>query len=209
MRGLLNTKQVARYLGIYKKKVYYLAKAERLPCTSVTGKSVFPKKLVDEWIEENSLGVVRNKGEEERGFLLAAGSDDPSLGILRGLYTSHKTPGSLFTATVGSSAGLTAIRDAVAGFALAHLLDPPTGDYNLQFVQKTIPSGVAVLPLFHREAGLLLRAGNPLGLGTLANLTRTRVRMINRQSGGDRRIRYFRIGPDHRAELEWKQPCAV
>jgi putative molybdopterin biosynthesis protein len=187
MRELLNTKQVAKYLGINEKKVYYLAKAGKLPCTRVTGKWVFPKKLIDEWIEENSRGVVRNRKSEQRDFLLAAGSDDPSLGILRDLYSSRKTPASLFLATVGSSAGLTALRDGVADFALSHLLDPETGEYNLSFIQKTIPSGVAVVPLFHREVGLLLRPGNRLGLRTLVDLTRTGVRMINRQVGSGTR----------------------
>jgi excisionase family DNA binding protein len=187
MRELLNTKEVAKYLGINEKKVYYLAKAGKLPCTRVTGKWVFPKNLIDQWIEENSRGTIRNKREEQRDFLLAAGSDDPSLGILRDLYASRKSPASLFVATIGSSEGLAAIRDGVADLALAHLLDPMTGDYNLPFVQKTIPSGVAVVPLFHRELGLLLRPGNPLGLRTLSDLTRTSVRMINRQQGSGTR----------------------
>jgi putative molybdopterin biosynthesis protein len=187
MREFLNTKQVAKYLGINEKKVYYLAKAGKLPCTRVTGKWVFPKKLIDEWIEENSRGVVRNKKSEQRDFLLAAGSDDPSLGILQDLYASRKTPASLFMATTGSSAGLTALRDGVADFALSHLLDPETGEYNLPFIQKTIPSGVAVVPLFHRELGLLLRPGNPLRLQTLADLTRSGVRIINRQIGSGTR----------------------
>jgi excisionase family DNA binding protein len=187
MRELLSTKEVAGYLGINEKKVYYLAKAGRLPCTRVTGKWVFPKKLVDEWIEESSRGAVRGKKSEQREFLLAAGSDDPSLGILRDLYASRKPPASLFMATTGSSAGLAALRDGVADFALAHLLDPETRQYNLPFIQKTIPCAVAVVPLFHRELGLLLKPSNPLGLQTLADLTQTGVRMINRQQGSGTR----------------------
>lgn len=187
MRDFMNTKQIASYLGINEKKVYYLAKTGKLPCTRVTGKWIFPKKLIDQWIEENSRGAVKGKREEQRNFILAAGSDDPSLGILRDLYTSRTTAASLFMATVGSSAGLTAIRDGVADFALSHLLDPTTGEYNLPFIQKTIPSAVAVVPLFHRELGLLLRPSNPLGLRTLADFTRTGVRMINRQQGSGTR----------------------
>jgi len=187
MRELLNTKEVAKYLGINEKKVYYLAKGGKIPCTRVTGKWTFPKKLIDQWLEESSKGTSTGKIEEPRNFLLAAGSDDPSLGILRDLYTSRKTPASLFMATVGSSAGLEAIRDGVADFALAHLLDPTTGEYNLPFIQKAVPSGVAVVALFHRELGLVLRTGNPLGLRTLADLTRTGVRMVNRQKGSGTR----------------------
>jgi putative molybdopterin biosynthesis protein len=43
------------------------------------------------------------------------------------------------------------------------------------------------VPLFHRELGLLVSAGNPLGLRTLTDLTRTGVRMINRQKGSGTR----------------------
>jgi excisionase family DNA binding protein len=187
MRELLNTKELAEYLGINEKKVYYLAKAGKLPCTRVTGKWLFPKNLIDQWIEESSRTVVSAKREPRRDFLLAAGSDDPSLGILRDLYADRKLSAPLFMATVGSSGGLEAIRDGAADLAFAHLLDPTSGAYNVPFVQKTIPSGVAVVPLFHRELGLLVSAGNPLGLRTLTDLTRTGVRMINRQKGSGTR----------------------
>lgn len=187
MRELMNTKEVAEHLGINEKKVYYLAKGGKLPCTRVTGKWLFPKKLIDEWIEANSRESIGQKKKEDRDVLLGAGSDDPSLGILRDLYASRERAISLFMATIGSSGGLTAIRDGVADFAFSHLLDPTTGDYNLPFITKIIPSGVVVVPLFHRELGLLLKAGNPLGLRTLSDLTRSSVRLINRQPGSGTR----------------------
>ncbi len=185
MNEFLNTKELAKYIGINEKKVYFMAKAGKLPCTRVTGKWVFPKRLIDEWIEENSRGITSSKKTEQ--FLLAAGSDDPSLGILRELYAARETSASIFFATSGSSGGLAALRDGVADIALSHLLDPETGEYNLPFVRRTIASGVALVPLFHRELGLLLGAGNPLGLRTLADLGRPGVRMINRQAGSGTR----------------------
>lgn len=187
MRELLNTKEIAEYLGINEKKVYYLAKAGKLPCTRVTGKWVFPKNLIDQWIAENSRGSVKHDRKEYKNFLLAAGSDDPSLGVLRNLFASDRTPAHLFVATVGSSAGLQTIVDGLADIAFAHLLDPARGDYNLPSIQKTVPSGVAVVPLFRRELGLLVGPGNPLGLRTLSDLTHPHVRMINRQEGSGTR----------------------
>jgi len=202
MRELLSTRDVAEYLGINEKKVYYLAKNGKIPCTRATGKWTFSKKLIDEWIEETSRGAASGKKPQQRDFLLAAGSDDPSLGILRDLYASRRTPVSLFMAITGSSAGLTALQDGVADFSLAHLLDPETGDYNLPFI-KTIPSGVAVVPLFHRELGLVVRRGNPLGLRTPADLTRTGLRMINRQPGSGTRHyidqEFSKLGTDGKA----------
>lgn len=188
MRELLNTKEVAKYLGINEKKVYYLAKTGKIPCTRVTGKWTFPKKLIDQWIEENSKGSPGGKRAEQRQFLLAAGSDDPSLGILRDLYASRTTPASLFMATVGSSAGLKALQDGVADFALAHLLDPATGEYNLPFLRQMLPSGAAVVALFHRELGLAVKSNNPLGIRTIADVARSGIRIINRQKGSGTRL---------------------
>ncbi len=122
MDQLMNTKEVAGYLGIHEKKVYFLVKAGKIPCTRVTGKWIFPKNLIDQWIEESATGPMKKRREEERPFLLAAGSDDPSLGILQDFYLRRRTSTSLFLATVGSSAGIEAIGDGVADLALAHLL---------------------------------------------------------------------------------------
>ncbi len=42
---MMNTKEVAQYLGIHEKQVYALIKSKRIPSTRVTGKWVFPKKI--------------------------------------------------------------------------------------------------------------------------------------------------------------------
>ncbi|MFQ5849590.1 MAG: substrate-binding domain-containing protein [Candidatus Binatia bacterium] len=190
MGEMMNTKEVARYLGLHEKKVYYLAKGGKIPCTRVTGKWIFPKKLIDQWIEESAKGPIVKPPEQERPFLLAAGSDDPSLSILRDMYTARAAPKALFLATVGSSAGLAAIQEGVADLAFAHLLDPTTGEYNLPYLERTFPSRFAVVPLFYRELGLLAKAGNPLGLRTVADLVRTGLRIVNRQEGSGTRV-YF------------------
>ena len=69
MSELMNTREAAAYLGINEKKVYFLAKAGRIPCTRVTGKWTFPRRLIDRWIEESAAGVVGRKAKtEERNF---------------------------------------------------------------------------------------------------------------------------------------------
>jgi putative molybdopterin biosynthesis protein len=186
---LMNTREVARYLGINDKKVYFLAKAGKIPCTRVTGKWTFPKKLIDRWIEESASGLVERKAKtEERDFLLAAGSDDPSLGILHDLYEAQTQTASFFMTTIGSSAGLAAIRSGVADFATAHLLEPArTGADNLA-PQKLLPSDTVVVELFYRELGMLVAAGNPKSIKSLRELARQNLRIINRQPGSGTRI---------------------
>jgi len=186
---LMNTREVARYLGINDKKVYFLAKAGKIPCTRVTGKWTFPKKLIDRWIEESASGLVERKAKtEERDFLLAAGSDDPSLGILHDLYEAQTQTASFFMTTIGSSAGVAAIRSGVADFATAHLLEPArTGADNLA-PQELLPSDTVVVELFYRELGMLVAAGNPKSIKSLRDLARPKLRIINRQPGSGTRI---------------------
>ena len=54
-REMMSTKEVAAYLNLNEKKVYALIKQGKVPCTKTTGKWVFPKMLIDRWIEEDVL----------------------------------------------------------------------------------------------------------------------------------------------------------
>jgi putative molybdopterin biosynthesis protein len=189
MAELMHTREVARYLGINEKKVYFLAKTGKIPCTRVTGKWTFPKKLIDQWIEESAASLVARKAKtEERVFLLAAGSDDPSLGILHDLYEAQTGPASFFMTTVGSSGGLAAIRSGVADFATAHLLEPERTGSAEAARRQLLPSGAVVVGFFYRELGLLLPPGNPQEIKSIRDLGRAKLRIINRQPGSGTRI---------------------
>lgn len=186
---LMNTRQVARYLGINEKKVYALAKARKIPCTRVTGKWTFPRKLIDAWIEQSAVSPqITDRRTDQRSFLLAAGSDDPSLGILRELFEQQTKPASLFLDTIGSSGGLAAVRDGVADLATSHILDAATGEYNLPSVKKLLGAKALVVQLFRRQLGLVVARGNPMKLRAIGDLARPGVQIINRQIGSGTRL---------------------
>jgi putative molybdopterin biosynthesis protein len=186
---LMNTQQVARYLGINEKKVYALAKTRKIPCTRVTGKWTFPRKLIDAWIEQSAGSPqIKERRTEQRPLLLAAGSDDPSLGILRELFEQQTKPASFFLNTIGSSGGLAAVRDGAADLATSHILDAATGEYNLPFIRTLLGTRAVVVQLFHRQLGLVVAPGNPMKLRAVADLARRKVRMINRQAGSGTRL---------------------
>jgi excisionase family DNA binding protein len=186
---LMNTRQVAGYLGINEKKVYALAKARKIPCTRVTGKWTFPRRLIDAWIEESAVRPERREFDPDaRPFLLAAGSDDPSLGILRDLFEQQTKAASFFFNTVGSSGGLAALRDGVADLATSHLLDPVSGEYNLPFIKNLLGAKAVVVQLFYRQLGLLVARGNPKKLRTITDLARPKLLLINRQPGSGTRV---------------------
>jgi putative molybdopterin biosynthesis protein len=186
----MSVREAARYLGINEKKLYFLANANKIPSTRVTGKWIFPKQLIDRWIEESaSSNMAVARGTTQRAaVLLAAGSDDPSLSVLQELCRAHEGTPSLFMATVGSSAGLQSIRSGIADFATAHLLDPARPVSGGRAAQESVPNGTVIVQLFYRELGWLVQKGNPLGIESVRDLARPEVRFVNRQPGSGTRI---------------------
>lgn len=69
----LSVRQLADYLDIHEKKVYAMAAEGLIPATKITGKWLFPRDLVDQWLRETSHGGVL------ADRLVIAGSDDPLL----------------------------------------------------------------------------------------------------------------------------------
>ena len=189
---MMNTKGVAQYLGIHEKQVYALIKSKRIPSTRVTGKWIFPKPLIDEWIDLNAkkgLGQAREKSRRVEGALLASGSNDPILDILhtymRNLYPEFY----VFTANTGSTDGLKALDKGYTDIAWSHLFDPKTGEYNIPFLPNYVPNiKPVVVNLFCRDLGFLVASKNPLGIHGFEDLTRKEVRFINRQKGAGTRV---------------------
>lgn len=66
----LTVPELAQLLHVNEKKIYQLAGCGEIPGTKVTGKWIFPRRLIDDWLLENSHGGVMHDR------LLIAGSDD-------------------------------------------------------------------------------------------------------------------------------------
>ena len=47
----LTTKEVAELLRIKERKLYDLVSAQEIPCVKATGKLLFPRRLIDAWLE--------------------------------------------------------------------------------------------------------------------------------------------------------------
>jgi putative molybdopterin biosynthesis protein len=196
---MMNTKEVAHYLDIHEKQVYALIKTKKIPASRVTGKWLFPKTVIDEWVETHARSgftQAREKSGRIAGALLAAGSNDPVLDILQTCLRKAHPEFLIFSANTGSTEGLVALEKGYTDIAWSHLLDPVTGEYNIPFLERLAPGVKAVVVnLFHRELGFVITRGNPKKIRDFKDLIRRRVRFINRQAGSGTRLLL-----DHRLE---------
>ena len=121
--------------------------------------------------------------------LLLIGSHDLSLDLIRNQLHQKNYNFDLKLQTVGSMAGLTALRRGESQLAGAHLLDPETGEYNISYLQRFFKGEkLVVLNLVHREQGLYLKPGNPKKINALQDLTEAEINYINRQRGAGTRV---------------------
>jgi putative molybdopterin biosynthesis protein len=189
---MMSTKEVAGYLGVHEKQVYALIKSKRIPSTRVTGKWVFPRKLIDEWIESNAKGGLeqaRQKSKRMMGALLASGSNDPLLDILQTYIKKAFPEFYLFSASTGSTDGLKALNLGYTDIAWSHLFDPKSNEYNIPFLPTYLPNvKPVVVNLFYRDLGFIVASKNPLAVRGFEDLARKEIKFINRQKGSGTRV---------------------
>lgn len=87
------------------------------------------------------------------------------------------------TVYVGSLGGLMALKRGEADMAGAHIYDPEAGAYNVPYVKKLGITDVAVVGLYRREQGLIVKRGNPKGIRGVEDLLRNDVVYVNRPRG--------------------------
>jgi putative molybdopterin biosynthesis protein len=121
--------------------------------------------------------------------ILAVGSHDLALELLGVFARRRREDVALSCANVGSMGGIMAIRNNEAHIAGVHLLDEKTGQYNVSFVEKFLPTRAWQLVHFAmRQQGLIVLPGNPKGIKGLNDLVRSDITYINRQRGSGTRM---------------------
>jgi putative molybdopterin biosynthesis protein len=138
--------------------------------------------------EEVEVALLRGVGEIDR-TIVAVGSHDLVLDLAASELRAADPTVTLASSNVGSLGGLVALRDGLCHVAGSHLLDPGSGEYTLPYVDRVLGGrDVAVVRLVHREQGLIVAPGNPLGLRGIDDLARPGLRYVNRQRGAGTRV---------------------
>ena len=112
MENLLSTKEVAEFINVNEKMVYSLVSEKGLPATKITGKWLFPKHLVEQWIEANTINYPDSGIQlpPYEGLLIITGSNDPLLDRAISLFNSHYPDQVAVFGNLGSMGGLSALR---------------------------------------------------------------------------------------------------
>jgi len=171
---MMDTREVAAYLRLKERRVYDLVRTNALPHIRATGKLLFPKAQIDAWLA--AKGSVPAPAAATAPPIIA-GSHDPLLE-----WAVRDSRCGLALLSCGSSAGLDRLAQGQATIAAMHWLNPATGEYNVPQVRERLGTAdVVVVEWARRVQGLLLAAGNPLGIRALADLLQSRARIAPRQ----------------------------
>jgi excisionase family DNA binding protein len=175
MAEYLSTREVARYLKLNEKKVYALVADGKLPAARLSGKWLFPKHLIDQWVDSKTVFPVTGlMGALLDEMVVIQGSDDWLFSKIAERYQSRrKIP--VASATVGSLAGLSAVGEGKAHLAGCHVENKQVE--NLMGAHY----GCYLVNLLQRTQGLIVDRKRHAGLTDLAGVAERKLRFAQRQ----------------------------
>lgn len=112
---------------------------------------------------------------------------DPAMGLLADHLRRRHPPMEMAGLGGNSLDALAAVARGEAHVAGTHLFDPMSGEYNIPFARRLLGDDARLVTFAVWEQGLLLPAGNPKGIRSVADLARPDVRLVNRESGSGAR----------------------
>lgn len=201
----MNVRQVARYLQLNEKKVYALVNEGRIPATRLTGKWLFPRDLVDQWLLESSHGGLLTDR------IVVAGSDDPLLHRAVALMAAELQGRALVSyAAIGTQLGLSVLARRRADVCALHW--GPAGE-SLQRHPALLRQHVQhkdwiLVRMCRREQGLMLAPGLWSGASRIEHLFTPEVRWVARQEGAGSQRFLREIVAEHRLDLADRRTTA-
>jgi excisionase family DNA binding protein len=176
MPDLLTTDEAAAYLRLSERKLYELVANGTVPCSKVTGRWLFPKVALDQWV---TAGLRAEPAAAAPPIV--GGSHDPLLE-----WALRESGSGLATLPEGSQSGLRRLSrgEVIAAALHLHRLegDPETANADAVAHAPGLHSAV-VIAFARREQGLLTAPGNPLGLSDIASVRSARARLAVRPAG--------------------------
>jgi putative molybdopterin biosynthesis protein len=176
MRELFTTNEAAEYLRISERKLYELVANSAVPCSKATGRWLFPKAALDQWVTAGMAAAQPAPAPP-----IVGGSHDPLLE-----WALRQSGSGLASLPEGSEAGLRRLaRNEVAAAAIhLHRIEGDDENANAEAVAHTPGLHNAVVIAFaRREQGLLVLPGNPLELSDIGSVAAIKARIAQRPPG--------------------------
>jgi len=176
----MTVKQVAAYLQVNEKKVYALVREGKIPASKLTGKWLFPRDLVDQWLLESSHGGLLTDR------IVVTGSDDPLLfRAITQVANSLQSRALISYTATGSQLGLSLLARRRADVCGIHWGPADESHHRHPALIRQFPQSGdwALIRLFRREQGLLVAPGLWSAQANIAELFRSQARWVERQEG--------------------------
>lgn len=204
MENLLSTKEVAEFLGLNEKMVYTLINEKGLPATKITGKWLFPKHLVEQWVSSRTINYPQQptSAVEVPNLLLIAGSNDILFDRTLTLFRHQNPEHVAFFGNIGTLGGLKALRQGLCHIATSHLPQGNETDYTNSIASNQLGELPAVVNFCRREQGLLVAKGNPQNIQGVGDIGAKGLKIANRPLEASTRLlldrEFKKIGLDCR-----------
>jgi len=188
--SLLTTREVARFLNINEKMVYNLIAEKGLPATKATGKWLFPRHLVEQWLENQTINYPKTSDPlpPYHGLLIISGSNDilldKAISLFNRLYPEHVA----VFGNLGSLGGIRSLRRNLCHIASSHLLQENEQEYNFGIAEEELGQLPGMINFCKREQGLLVAKDNPEKIQGVQDLGRPGIRIVNRPLGTGTRL---------------------
>lgn len=168
-KTFFTTKQVASLLHVKERKIYELASAGEIPGTRALGKWLFDRQAIYSWLKGHGTDAGAQGLAEPPNVVL--GSHDPLLE-----WALRESNSGLATFLDGSLDGLERFSKHEGIANGMHVFDPASDDWNVPSVKAALGAQpVVVVEWAWRQRGLIVPAGNPGKIATIADLAGKRV----------------------------------
>jgi len=190
MQKLLSTKEVAEFLGVNEKMVYTLINEKELPASKITGKWLFPKDLVEQWVASRTINYPKKpqSAVEIPDLLLIAGSNDILFDNALTLFRRQNPGKAVFFGNLGSLGGLKALRQGLCHIATSHLAPEDAAENDISSAASQQDDFPAVVNFCRREQGWLVPKGNSNRVQGVADIGAKQLTIANRPLDASTRI---------------------
>jgi putative molybdopterin biosynthesis protein len=188
---LMTVTEVADYLRVRERTIYELVRTQRIPSCKLSGKLLFPKRLIELWVAQ-SADYPQAATHLAAPPPVIAGSHDPLLE-----WAARESKCGLALLVDGSTGGMHRLLAGQAAACALHLVDPATGAYDASVLARSLPGlDFVVIEWARRHQGLVVAPGNPLKIRSVADLRGKGVRVATRQEGSGSALLFSKLVAD-------------